>query len=54
MEKIKQESFEEAAKPLIKWLNESANPHSAIIVDSNSAVLYSGEALVVTDEFIQD
>lgn len=54
MEKDQQESFEEAAKPLIKWLNENANPHSAIVVDSNSAVLYSGEALVVTDEFIQD
>ncbi|ENZ8428211.1 hypothetical protein ACHA69_001750 [Klebsiella aerogenes] len=54
MEKSNQESFEEAAKPLIKWLNENANPHSAVIVDSNSAVLYSGEASIVTDEFIQN
>lgn len=54
MEKNKYEGLGEAAKPLIKWLNENANPHSIIVVDRNSGTLYSGEALVVTDEFIQD
>lgn len=47
-------SFEEAVKPLIKWLNDNANPHAVIVVEVNSAVLYSGELSVVTDEFIKD
>lgn len=54
VENSKQESFEAAAKPLIKWLNDNANPHAVIVVKTDSAVLYSGEVSVVTDEFIQD
>lgn len=48
------QSFEEAVKPLIKWLNDNANPHAIIVVEVDSAVLYSGERSVVTDEFIKD
>lgn len=47
-------SFEVAVKPLIKWLNENANPHAIIVVEVDKAVLYSGERSVVTDEFIKD
>lgn len=50
----KQQSFEEAAKPLIKWLNENANPHSKVIVDSTSAELVSGEMIINTQEFLKD
>ncbi len=47
-------SFDDAVKPLIKWLNDNANPHAIIVVDVGSAVMYSGERSVVTDEFIKD
>lgn len=46
--------LEEAAKPLIKWIAENCNPHSTVIVDGGSAVLYSAENSVITDEFIKD
>ncbi|EPJ5099856.1 MAG: hypothetical protein E6997_17485 [Citrobacter sp.] len=48
------QGFEEAVKPLIKWLNDNANPHAVIVVEVDGAVLYSGERSVVTDEFIKD
>ncbi|WP_237929955.1 hypothetical protein [Buttiauxella sp. S19-1] len=63
MEKVEQEvtkqrynsaSFEQAAKPLIKWLNENANPHASVFVDVNSAMLLTGEIVIQTDEFIKD
>ncbi|EGH3481562.1 TPA: hypothetical protein MO487_000370 [Salmonella enterica subsp. houtenae serovar 43:z4,z23:-] len=38
-----EESFENAVKPLIKWLNENANPHAVIVVEVGGAVLYSGD-----------
>ena len=47
-------SFDDAVKPLIKWLNDNANPHSVVVVDTDSAVLYTGERSLVTDEFIKD
>lgn len=37
------ESFREAAEPMIKWLNEHANPHSKVTIEQGLAVLYSGE-----------
>ncbi|EOC1307548.1 hypothetical protein ACMS1L_002394 [Cronobacter turicensis] len=49
MENI-QKSFEEAAAPLIKWLAENANPHSSVIVTSESAELLSGVMAVKTNE----
>ena len=50
----KQKTFEELAKPLIKWLNENTNPHSKIIIDSTSAELVSGEMAINTNEFLKD
>ncbi|EPU3949657.1 hypothetical protein FMJ28_28320 [Klebsiella michiganensis] len=47
-------SFEEAAMPLIKWLNENANPHASVIVDVTNATLFTGEIGVHTEEFIKD
>ena len=52
MEKIK--SFELACEPLIKWLNDNANPHSTVIVNSTSAELLSGEMNYNTDKFVKD
>ena len=50
----KYQSFKEAAEPLIKWLNENANPHAVVVVEPDNAVLYSGEISHPTNEFIKD
>lgn len=47
-------SLSEVAKPAIKWINDHANPHAVIIIDATSAVLYSGEKSINTEEFIKD
>lgn len=49
-----QESFEVAAKPLIQWLNENANPHASVFIDCTSAELFTGEISVNTKEFLKD
>lgn len=38
----KQESFTEAAKPLVRWLAENGHPHHAAIVTSTNAELMEG------------
>lgn len=47
-------SFEDVVKPVIKWLNENANPHASVIVDVTNATLFTGEIGVHTEEFIKD
>ena len=47
-------SFESLARPLIKWINDNGHPHQTIIIDATSAVLYSGEKSIQTEEFIKD
>lgn len=47
-------SFDDAVKPVIKWLNDNANPHATIIVEYDNAVLYTGELTYSTNEFIKD
>lgn len=47
------EQLLEAAKPLIKYLNEF-HPHVQVVVDSTSAEFFEASARVVTDEFLKD
>jgi hypothetical protein len=49
-----QKGFEEAAKPLIKWLAENVHPHHTAIVTSNSAELLEGSMSFPTNEFLKD
>lgn len=51
-EQIKE--FEEAAKPLVKYLAENHHPHMTVIVDCSSAEIMEGKASVKIDEFILD
>lgn len=44
----------EAAKPLMKWLNENCHPNCQIQVDINSVSLVEGVAVQVTNEFVKD
>ncbi len=52
--KARSSSFEDVVKPVIKWLNDNANPHASIIVDCTSAELLTGEIGVNTKEFLKD
>lgn len=52
--KARSSSFEDAVKPVIKWLNENANPHASVTVDCTSAQLFTGEIGIHTEEFIKD
>ncbi|WP_181939707.1 hypothetical protein [Pectobacterium odoriferum] len=54
MDKELRDSFEEAAKPLIKWLAENVHPHHTAIVSSNHAELLQSEIGFPTDEFLKD
>jgi hypothetical protein len=51
MEKV---TFEQAVKPLMKWLSENKHPHTTAIVTGNLAELVEGVEVVKTDEFIVD
>lgn len=51
----RQPDFEQATRPLIKWLNENHHPHMTIIVHSNGAELLEGQKTTgeITD-YIRD
>ena len=46
--------FEEAAKPMMKYLGKNCHPHAMVIVDNGSAEILESSASIVTDEFISD
>lgn len=46
--------FHEAAKPLIKYINEHGNPHMKVLVDCDSAELLSGDMVIEDASFILD
>jgi len=48
------QTFEQAVKPLMKWLSENTHPHTTAIVTGNLAELVEGMESVKTDEFIVD
>lgn len=48
------EQFKEAAKPLVKFLNDNFHPHVTIIVECGGAEILESSALVKIEEFIKD
>lgn len=44
----------EAAKPLIKWLNENTHPHCEASVTQDYVELLEGVALCRTDLYLRD
>lgn len=52
--KARSSSFEDVVKPVIKLLNENANPHTSVSIDATSAHLLTGEIGIHTEEFIKD
>lgn len=53
-ENSKIKTFEDAVKPLMKWLCENTHPHTTAIVTGNLAELVEGVENVHTNEFIVD
>jgi hypothetical protein len=43
----------EAAKPLMKWLNENCHPHCTISIDQNTIKLVEDIACNKADEFLK-
>lgn len=52
--KEQREAMLEAAKPLIRWLNENCHPHCEAQVDQTSVYLSEGIANEQTNEFLRD
>lgn len=50
----KRSDFEEAVKPLIKFLNDNYHPHTTVIVDCGKAQLVEGIMSMITEEFYRD
>ena len=46
--------FEDACKPLVKWLNENCHPHMTVVVHSCGAELLEGIATASIEEFLKD
>ncbi len=44
----------EAAKPLIKWMNDNFHPHGVAMVDQGGVELTESICIETTNEFIQD
>lgn len=44
----------DAAKPLIKYLNDNFNPHFSAIITPTSVELVEGVARSITMEFVKD
>ena len=52
--KEKLREFEALAEPLIKFINDKYNPHTKIIITSDSAEVVSGQMATFTDKYIKD
>ena len=54
LSKEQRESFNEASKPLIKWMNERLHPHAYVIVDQTGSELVEGVVSFRTEEYLKD
>jgi len=50
----KQKEFTEAARPLIKWLNENCHPHVTAVITTDRAELSEGVYSVPIKDYIKD
>ena len=48
------EEFEEATKPLMKFLCDNFHPHVIIIVERNRAEILESSASIICSDFIKD
>lgn len=52
--KCQRKEFEEAAKPLIEFLNNNCHPHVTVIVETNRAELSEGVCAFVCNDYIKN
>lgn len=50
----RQDEFEAAARPLVKWLNDNCHPHVTVIVENDGAQLFEGICSFRTQDYIKD
>lgn len=48
------ESFEEAVRPLVKWLCDNCHPHVTVIVTPTDAELVEGVTAVRVYDYVKD
>lgn len=53
-QELNQEDFENAVRPLIKWMSETQHPHTTLIINSTSAELVEGIKVIETTEYLKD
>jgi hypothetical protein len=46
--------FEDAVRPVIKYLAENHHPHTTIIITGNCAELVVGDMVLATNEYLVD
>lgn len=52
-EELKRKSFEEAARPLIAWLNENVHPEHGVFVTQTSAELMESNMRIICREYVK-
>ena len=50
----KRKEFDEAAKPMMKWLNDNCHPHVKVVMDCSRVELLEGVCSNITTEFVKD
>ena len=47
-------NFENACKPLMRYLCENHHPHTKVIIDGNSSLMFEGIQCFNTNDFVID
>jgi len=48
------DGFEEAARPLIRWIAENLDPHHKVIATARTAEIVRGKRLFQTEDYLLD
>ncbi len=51
---FKPKNFEEASRPLMKYLGQNHHPHTSAYITNNRAELLEGQQAFVSDDYILD
>jgi len=51
---LQRKEFEEAARPMVKWLNDNCHPHVTAVIDPGSATLSEGCLHIPIEDYIKD
>lgn len=54
MNEAQRKTFEEACRPLMKWMNENCHPHHVVVIDHTNAQLHESQISFNTNEYLRD